>query len=84
MVRSELLEVWDEALHVLEKKLSKHSYDTWLKSLKPLGIDENKIIIEVPNHFSRGWLNDRYAPTIKNVLVNILKHDIEIQFLLSS
>jgi chromosomal replication initiator protein len=84
LVRSELLEVWDEALHVLEKKLSKHSYDTWLKSLKPLGIDENKIIIEVPNHFSRGWLNDRYAPTIKNVLVNILKHDIEIQFLLSS
>ena len=58
MIRSDLMESWEEALRSLEKKISKHSYDTWLKSLKPLGFDENKIIIEVPNHFSRGWLND--------------------------
>lgn len=84
MIRSDLMESWEEALRLLEKKISKHSYDTWLKSLKPLGFDENKIIIEVPNHFSRGWLNDRYAPIIKNALINVLKQDVELQFLLSS
>ncbi len=84
MIKNELREIWEEALRLLEKKLSKHSYETWLKSLKPLGFDQNKIIIEVPNHFSRGWLNDRYAPIIKNILVNIIKQDIEVQFLLSS
>ena len=84
MIRSDLMESWEEALRSLEKKISKHSYDTWLKSLKPLGFDENKIIIEVPNHFSRGWLNDRYAPIIKNALINVLKQDVEVQFLLSS
>jgi chromosomal replication initiator protein len=84
LIRSDLMESWEEALRSLEKKISKHSYDTWLKSLKPLGFDENKIIIEVPNHFSRGWLNDRYAPIIKNALINVLKQDVEVQFLLSS
>ncbi len=84
MIRSSLMEFWEEALRQLEKKISKPSYDTWLKSLKPLGFDENKIIIEVPNHFSRVWLSDRYAPIIKDVLINVLKQDVEIQFLLSS
>ena len=35
MIRSDLMESWEEALRSLEKKISKHSYDTWLKSLKP-------------------------------------------------
>lgn len=84
MVRSELLEIWEKVLQALEKKLNKHSFETWLKSLKPLGCFENTIIIEVPNHFSRGWLSDRYAPLIKNVFQDILKEDVGVQFLLSS
>lgn len=84
MVRSEVLELWEKVLQILEKKLNKHSFETWLKSLKPLGCYENTIIIEVPNHFSRGWLSDRYAPLIKNVFKDILKQDIGVQFLLSS
>lgn len=84
MVRSEVLELWEQVLQILEKRLNKYSFETWLKSLKPLGCYENTIIIEVPNHFSRGWLSDRYAPMIKNVFQDILKQDIGLQFLLSS
>lgn len=84
MVRSELLEVWAKVLQQLEKKLNKHSFETWLKSLKPLGCFENTVIIEVPNHFSRGWLSDRYAPLIKNAFQEILNEDFGVQFLLSS
>lgn len=84
MLRSEVLVLWDKALKVLEKRLNKNSFDTWLKPLKPLGCHDNTIIIEVPNNFSRGWLSDRYAPILKNVFQNITKQDIGVQFLLSS
>lgn len=84
MVRSEVLKLWEQALKILEKKLNKNSFDTWLKPLKPLGCHENTIIIEVPNNFSRGWLSDRYAPLLKNVIQDIIKEDISVQFLLSS
>ncbi len=84
MVRSEVLKLWEQALKILEKKLNKNSFDTWLKPLIPLGCHESTIIIEVPNNFSRGWLSDRYAPLLKNVIQDIIKQDIGIQFLLSS
>lgn len=84
MVRSEVLKLWEQALKILEKKLNKNSFDTWLKPLRPLGCHESTIIIEVPNNFSRGWLSDRYAPLLKNVIQDIIKQDIGVQFLLSS
>jgi chromosomal replication initiator protein len=84
MLRSEVLVLWEKSLKVLERRLNKNSFDTWLKPLKPLGCHDNTIIIEVPNNFSRGWLSDRYAPLLKNVIQNITKQDIGVQFLLSS
>ena len=84
MLRSEVLDLWERVLQILGKKVNKHSFETWLKPLKPLGCYENTIIIEVPNHFSREWLNDRYAPLIKNVVQGLLDQDHGVQFLLSS
>ncbi|NLI14543.1 chromosomal replication initiator protein DnaA [Pelotomaculum propionicicum] len=84
MVRSEVLILWEQSLKILEKKLNKNSFDTWLKPLKPLGYHDGTIIIEVPNNFSRGWLSDRYAPLLKNVMQDIINQDIGVQFLLSS
>ena len=84
MLRSEVVSLWEKALKILERRLNKNSFDTWLKPLKPLGCHDNTIIIEVPNNFSRGWLSDRYAPLLKNVFQNITKQDVGVQFLLSS
>ncbi len=80
MVRSEVLKLWEQALKILEKKLNKNSFDTWLKPLIPLGCHESTIIIEVPNNFSRGWLSDRYAPLLKKCdpgyNINKIRHTI--------
>ncbi len=84
MLRSEVFELWEKALHIMEKKLNKHSFENWLKPLKPLGCHDNTIIIEVPSHYSREWLTDRYTPLIKDVFKTISKQDLGVQFLLSN
>ncbi|MDD2553679.1 MAG: chromosomal replication initiator protein DnaA, partial [Desulfotomaculaceae bacterium] len=84
MLKSEVLILWEKTLKVLEKKINKNAFETWLRPLRPLGCHDNSIIIEVPNDFSRGWLSERYAPILKNVLQDITKQDISIQFFLSN
>ncbi|RJQ27395.1 MAG: chromosomal replication initiator protein DnaA [Peptococcaceae bacterium] len=84
MIKGELLEIWEQALLSLERKLNKHSFETWLRPLKPVYYQENTIIIEVPNHFSRDWLSSRYSPLIKDSLQSILKQETGLRFLLSS
>ncbi|WP_277443017.1 chromosomal replication initiator protein DnaA [Pelotomaculum isophthalicicum] len=83
-MKSEVQDLWDQSLKILQKKINKYSFETLLKSLKPLGCHENTIIIEAPSYFTRDWLKDRYAPLIKEVFQSILNKDIDVKFLISS
>jgi len=84
MIKSEVLDLWEQSLQILQKKINKYSFETMLKSLKPLGYHENTVIIEAPSYFTRDWLRDRYAPVIKEVFQHILNKDIDVKFLISS
>ncbi|HZK19044.1 MAG TPA: chromosomal replication initiator protein DnaA [Clostridia bacterium] len=86
MSKREITVIWERLLNKMEKKISRHSFETWLTSLRPIGYRNNVFFIEVPNHFSRDWLNDRYAHIIRENLRQLLDEnsDINLQFLLSS
>ncbi|MCK4260495.1 MAG: chromosomal replication initiator protein DnaA [Halanaerobiales bacterium] len=72
--------IWDEALKIIKSKLSKPSFDTWFKLTEIVSIDQNQIIIQVPNEFSREWLESRYVELIKDTLYQITKEDFKISF----
>lgn len=84
MFKNEIQELWERTLQILQKKLNKYSFDTWIKALQPLGYDDNTFFVKAPSHFSRDWLSERYSPLIKEVLQEILKRDIIVKFLTSS
>lgn len=75
-------DLWQKALLIMEKQVSKPSFETWLKSTKPLHFENNTIIIEVPNDFAKDWLESRYYDLIKGSLEEILKHEVGLMFVL--
>ena len=83
MLKSELLENWQQIISLLEKKINKHSFETWVTSLTPLGYYDNSILIKVPNHFSKKWLDERYTPILRQAFSELLNKNINIQFILS-
>lgn len=72
--------IWEEALSIIRSKLSKPSYDTWLKTTEAISLDENQIIIQVPNEFSREWLENRYVELIKDTLFQLTNKEYDIYF----
>jgi len=82
LTKNELLEIWEQALYILEKKLNKHSYNTWIKPIKPISYYNNRLIIETPNNFSKSWLSERYAPLVKSVFEDILQQTTDVQFVI--
>jgi hypothetical protein len=42
LTKNELNDIWEQALYILEKKLNKHSFDTWIKPIKPLRYFNNR------------------------------------------
>src|SRR5699024_772029 len=54
-------ELWERVLLEIEKKVSKPSYETWLKATKANDIENNSITISAPNEFARDWLEEHYT-----------------------
>ena len=81
MAGVEFVDVWNKTLKILEKRTGKHSIDKWASCFKPVGFYNNTFIIEVPNNFSRDFLEDRYAPVLKEIFKEITKREVGLQLI---
>lgn len=81
-MEDQLLDIWQKTLSLMESKLSKPSFETWLKATRPIALFDNTMIIGVPNEFARDWLEGRYTEFIKEAIREILKQDINLKFII--
>jgi chromosomal replication initiator protein len=79
-----LQQIWQDTLALIEKELSKPSFETWLKSTKPISLSEDAIEIGVPNDFAKEWLETRYINLIKNTLQFVTQREMKVKFLIPS
>jgi chromosomal replication initiator protein len=80
-MEQELLEIWQATLDKIEKKMSKPSFETWLKTTKPVSLNEDTLVISVPNDFTRDWLQGRYSEMIAETLKDVSDRDFNIHFI---
>ncbi|NLM51660.1 MAG: chromosomal replication initiator protein DnaA [Firmicutes bacterium] len=80
-MEQQLLEVWQATLDEIEKKVSKPSFETWLKTTKPVSMQDNTFIISVPNDFTKDWLQGRYVDLITDNLKEVTNNDkMQVKF----
>ncbi len=75
-----LTDIWRSVLSEIEKNLSKPSFETWLKSTRPLSFQDNTMVIEVPNNFTRDWLKNHYRKTITSAITKVSQFECEVVF----
>src|SRR6185312_14881279 len=64
------LNPWARILDALEKKINRHSFDTWLKPTRYSHADENILFITVPGA-EFGQMGDKYADVILEIVDNL-------------
>lgn len=65
------VQLWHAALGELEILLSRPNFSTWFKQTFILSYENEKIIVGVPNLFTKTWLEKRYHPMIMKALRNV-------------
>ncbi|MFY4776219.1 chromosomal replication initiator protein DnaA [Metabacillus sp. RGM 3146] len=75
-------DLWNRALGQIEKKLSKPSFDTWLKSTKAHGLQGDTLTITAPNEFARDWLESRYLHLIAQTIYDLTGEELAIKFVI--
>ncbi len=74
--------LWQKTLQVIETKLSKPSFETWLKSTHSSTLVENILTVTAPNEFTRDWLESRYTTLIQDILYEITGEELKIKFII--
>ncbi|NLY77127.1 MAG: chromosomal replication initiator protein DnaA [Tissierellia bacterium] len=77
---SDLDNIWNEALKLIKVELTEVSFNTWLKTINPLSLNDNNILLAAPNEFTKGILEGRYLNLIKNAIKQITDKEYNIQF----
>lgn len=65
------VQLWHAALGELEILLSRPNFSTWFKQTFILSYENEKIIVGVPNLFTKTWLEKRYHPMVIKALRNV-------------
>ncbi len=66
----DLQQLWQSVLGELELSISKANFTTWFKNTFIINIENDHILIAVPNAFTKTWLEKKYQKDILNAIKN--------------
>ncbi len=72
--------LWQKVLQSLREKVNPQSFETWIKPIKPLSLEDNELKIQVPNRFFQDWIQDNYLSLIKTCLFEECQKHLAVSF----
>ncbi|MFZ5823779.1 MAG: chromosomal replication initiator protein DnaA [Bacillota bacterium] len=79
-MKTELSQVWQQCLDVLESQLPKSSMENWLRTTRPIAVVEDTIIVGVQGEFAKDRLESRYGPLLRQALRDLTKRNMQLKF----
>src|SRR5574341_24521 len=75
--------IWQEALRRIEGKLTKPSFESFVKAMAPVSLHDDVFIFAVPSRLAKEWVETRYAGMITGTLREVLARNVSIQVTVS-
>ncbi|HCL4439435.1 chromosomal replication initiation protein [Clostridium botulinum] len=79
-----LTETWEKAINIIKGELTEVSFNTWIKSINPISLENNSLKLAVPNDFTKGILESRYKDLIVNALKLLTSKKYNIDFIVTT
>ncbi|EKO1914193.1 chromosomal replication initiator protein DnaA [Clostridium botulinum] len=79
-----LTETWEKAINIIKGELTEVSFNTWIKSINPISLENNSLKLAVPNDFTKGILESRYKDLIVNALKLLTSKKYNIDFFVTT
>jgi len=58
--------IWQKCLNIIKDKVSQQNFDTWIKPIRIASLQDNSVVLSVPNRFFKDWLEENYTTLIKD------------------
>jgi chromosomal replication initiator protein len=74
------MEVWDRVQTRLREQIQGRNFDTWIRPLSLLSVEEGHVMLGVPNAFFQDWVETHYRPAIEACTASELGHSVKVAF----
>ncbi len=81
---TQLEELWNRTLDIIKNELTEVSYNTWIKSITPMSMDNYTIQLGVPNNFTKDILVGRYNDLIINSIKSTTSKTYNLEFIINT
>ncbi|MDO9585410.1 MAG: DnaA/Hda family protein, partial [Syntrophales bacterium] len=75
--------LWEKCLNIIKENVSQHNFDTWIRPIRITSLQDNCILLSVPNRFFKDWLKENYYSLLKDSLASLVGVAINIDFEIS-
>ncbi|MBL7959244.1 chromosomal replication initiator protein DnaA [bacterium] len=75
-------EIWSGCCEIIQNQISGPSFRTWINPIEPIKIENNKLVVSIPNQFFIEWLEGRYSEFILSALHEIVNENFGISYLI--
>jgi chromosomal replication initiator protein DnaA len=77
-MQNQLREHWEKAKEFLKEEMTSISFETWVKTLEPMGMENSNITLKASSVFQKDMIESRYLELIKNTFNFITNRDCTI------
>jgi len=75
---------WKQVYNTIKDSVSEHNFETWIKPLKILSMDEQVVRFAVPNRFFRDWVQENHYEVIADSFRAATGNSYQIDFVITS
>jgi len=75
--------LWESIANRLREALTETTYETWFGHAGPVSLGEHQLVVEVPNDFTRDWIQGHFLDFVSGVARESLGHEVLVTFTVS-
>lgn len=73
-------EAWIKTIEAIGTKVGAQAFDLWFKPIKFVHLQDQSVVLEVPNKFFKEWIEDHYPSIISETMGGLIKKDLLIKY----
>lgn len=70
---------WDRALEALGERVNKPSFESWIKTARPISIDGSTVRVGTTSRFAKHWLENKHLAFLKEMLESELGFKVKLE-----
>jgi chromosomal replication initiator protein len=75
--------IWNQLLEILSDELEHPAFESWIKPVKLVGIEDNDFVVSVNSSLSKEWISKNYTSIINKILNDITKEQLQLKIIVS-